>query len=504
MADKLDEFFKKRIVPTEPAVWQGPFPDPYKPLTAQEAAEFEAENKAVISRMKSPSALESSKPIQVGVKVKEVARPVEPEVQAVADVSKKLTDQDIQDLKRAMGVASPMAEVSTSESVQMPVQPTAKDIDLKAIREKVEAEGPKLSMTDALLGLIPVGIDVLTGGYGAPLEGAGQYYLGKVKENEARKQKLEDFLLETEKARAVAGAKKAADSKVTRRFQAINIVDPNTLQSIKANYDTTTGKYSLPDGTPLDAAKIRTAYAVIPEESDRRVDYRPRLDPETGLYSRIEGGKMVPLESQQGELNPKQQKDLQAVTSKFISSDAYKKPAETLRIAGSIDELVQTALSGNPTAANIAIKEIAKLAEGGGKLSDSDVALAQGSPSFKAKAKRFANLQATDLPLTPSELQDLQEIAAVMSRNSRRKLKESLSSLEESYVKNYGGKRGAVSSAMSAYVPSLYNETPVQPRREMPVKPQAKKSPVSSASKYKNAPSGMTFEEFKAWKAANE
>ena len=211
MAETLDEFFKKRIVNAEPVEWKGPFPDPYKSLSPEESQSFEAENAKVLA--KSKPTLVADKPINVETKVKEVAQPVKPEVAAVAAASPKVTPEMLDQIRASLAQPA-LAEVSSSETLPPQAAVAPEKIDLKAIREQVEQEGPQLGLTDALLGLIPVGVDAMTGGYGGGLDVGAKYYTERAKDNEKRKQTLEDFLLKSAQARSIAGAKKSASAKL--------------------------------------------------------------------------------------------------------------------------------------------------------------------------------------------------------------------------------------------------------------------------------------------------
>ncbi len=459
---KLEDFFNERMVNAAPVEWKGPFPDPYKELSPEEAAAFEAENAKVLNRKRDVAPIKS-KVIQNPYEVKTVAQPVKPELQAVAESSKKVMPEDLASIKQGLIRGMAPAEVPTSKSLPARVSPTG-NIDLKAIRDQVAREGEKTDWTDLLLGLIPVGIDAMTGGYGAALPGASKYYLDTVKDNKDRNRKLENFLLDIEKSRAIASAKSKAGDK---SFQSVNIVDPDTQEVIKANFDKNTGKYYSPSGRPLDSEKIRAGYSVIPEEWTRRsdislknkkiaADYTPRLDPETGLISRATSEGMAPIGQQKGKLNPKQEKDLTQLTDKFITTDAYKKPAATLSSVSGVEKLLTQANDfKNASAANFARKELAKMAEGAGRLSDQDVEMVGGSPSLKAKIKRFTNLQNTGVPLTDIDIAELREVASILAKDAKRKLSESIGRLDKTYVKEYGGIKGSVVNKMGAYTPGM-------------------------------------------------
>jgi hypothetical protein len=113
-------------------------------------------------------------------------------------------------------------------------------------------------------------------------------------------------------------------------------------------------------------------------------------------------------------------------------------------------------MANNPASMAFARRELAKMAEGGGKLSDQDVASVGGSNSIRAEAKRFANLQRSDMPLTRNEVIRLREIARVLRDDAQNKLRSSISGLEQSFVQK-GGVPGAVQTAVSPLIPGLYS-----------------------------------------------
>ncbi len=211
MAETLDQFFKKRIEKDNAPLM---LDEQYLPQGTVTFDNVDPKNAVPIKGYINPQGKAEAKipGMQVGG-VKSAAKPVSDETAKVAAETPPITEDKVENLRKMLGMTNPVSAVSYSETI--PSQPVESNkIDLKAIRDQVEAEGPKTNWSDLLVGLIPAAVDVATGGYGQPSAISGEYLLGKVKENEARKNKLEDFLLQTEKARAVAGAKKSASAKL--------------------------------------------------------------------------------------------------------------------------------------------------------------------------------------------------------------------------------------------------------------------------------------------------
>jgi len=448
-APTLDKFFAERT----PKVAQAP------------AGKYNMFGRDFLDKSKISSAPEETP------KVKEVVAPITPELRAVASESPKVSPERLAEIRAKLQMSPETMEMPVQQDVQntAPVA-TSNLIDVRKVQRQAEELAPRASNTDLAMGLIPAAIDVLSGGYGEGMDISGKYLLGKAGELDKRKYSLEDKLMDIEKARAIAGAK---GSKGSKNFQTVNIVDETDGSVVKANFDKDTGKYYSPDGKPLNSDKIRAGYAVIPEEFDRRgevslknaktkADYTPRLDPETGLYSRASESGMTPIGQQKAKLNPKQEKDLTQLTDKFISSDTFKKPAAALSVASNIDSLLDAANSGNASAANSARVQMARMSGDVGALSDTDIERTGGSPSIKAKIKRFTNLQNTGVPLTAADIEELKEIARIYEANARSKLGGAVESLDKTYVSEYGGVGGSVKSKLDAYIPKGSMSKPSQ------------------------------------------
>jgi hypothetical protein len=364
----------------------------------------------------------------------------------------KVPEQKVEEIKQ---------EYTTNPEIKQ------RSIDMESIRNDASKLVKPVSNTDLMLGLIPLATSALAGGQlGEGVDVAGSYYGDLAKNNTKRQESLEDKLLALELARS---KKNADNSKGSKRYQSISSVDPETKQALLGSYDTFTGNYLDNKGQPLSADKVRRAFAVLPEESDRRLGVKTdvkksldeyfvkgaRISPETGLVMAPKAGKFEPVQEATGILNPKQEKDLTSLTSKFITTDLYKKTAQTLASAGNVKKLIAEANNDdNAAAANSARVQIARMAGEVGALSDSDIERAGGSSSIKERAKRFAKLQKTGVPISDRDIYELQNIALVYEKAARMKLQSAVGSLEEDFVKNYNGVPGAVARKMQAYIPN--------------------------------------------------
>lgn len=342
-------------------------------------------------------------------------------------------------------------------------------IDAEAIKRDARTLNPGISGTEMALGAIPVAMSMLMGGNGAGAEVAAPYMTDLAKDDKKRTQNLEDKLIDMELKRR---AKKLEDeSKSTglgkKRFQPVSLVDEGNGETIVATFDSFTGKYLDGAGQELQG-NFRKGFALNAEARDKkllkedvaqrgRIDYRPRTNPQTGELERInQNNQFEPVGGPQGDrLNVKQEAELEKLVGTFKTTDIYKKNVQSLDQAMNVDSLLSAANSGNATAANTAKIGLARMAGEVGALSDTDVERSGGSQSLKEKAKRLANLERSRVPLTPMDINELKQIAKIYANNANRKLQEAIGNMETNYVKNFGGKPGAVETYMRSLYPTL-------------------------------------------------
>lgn len=349
--------------------------------------------------------------------------------------------------------------------VQKPAQEsyvsTSDLLDMGKIKSQAEMLSPsKTSMSDLLANLTPLAVEAIFGGNeaGGVSSGiAGESILGDLGQKQKRRQTLEDKLMELKK---IGAGKKGGG------LQMKSLINKDTQEKVIGMFDPS-GILTDLNGTPLDATKYAVASGLTQPEFKERQQIQTkeqitrtrelgrdlRTDPTTGLLGRWEEGRFSPVQVPSGSLSPIQKKDLDGVVNKFISSDSFKKPLATLQAASNVESLLQDAMSGNPVSAEVARSEIAKMAEGGGKLTDQDVARVGGDQSIKAIAKRFANLQKTGMSLTPKDLEDLRKLADTLYKVNRLKMMEGVRGQEKAFLQK-GGVSGAVQTAILPYIPA--------------------------------------------------
>jgi hypothetical protein len=344
-------------------------------------------------------------------------------------------------------------------SINMPDFSKEKDLSLS---DKAEKMLPERTWKDYLPYLTPLLVEGLMGTNADAAGIAGTALMGAESDRIKRKQSLEDKLLEMDKAKL---SRKMASVK----FQPKSLRDKTTGESLIGSYDPTTDTMYV-GGKPVDTSKYELAPGLSRQEFTARSEITQqrqqelgdyfgrgvRLDPESGLLARVINGKLVPIQVQQGQLNPKQQKDLRSIITNFKTTDVYKKNADTLRFTGTLKGLIE---EQNPISIEMARSELAKAAEGGGRLTQEDVDRLGGSKAIKDQAKRFANLQKTGKGATPKDIYFMMRVADVLEGTARKNLSQSVIGMERDFVENYGGIAGAVQTAFNPYAPQLPQNT---------------------------------------------
>lgn len=332
--------------------------------------------------------------------------------------------------------------------------------ELDSIPDQAEKMLPKRDWTDMLPYLVPLAVGALSGDtFGASSGIAGEQLLKGEGERVKRKQSLEDQLMAMQKA-------KISKKNTAVKYQLKPLRDKVTGESFMGRYDNTTDTMTVA-GVPVDTSRYELAPGLSTPEFQKRQGIMEQnkkelgvyfgkgkfVNAENGLVSTIKNGKVVPLQVQENQLDPKQQKDLTNIVKDFKASDAYKKPLAALQDAVAADSLLLAANSGNPIAANAARTKLARMSGEVGALSDTDLAAYGGSPALKSRAKRFANLQKTTVPLTKPEIAQLQEIVNIFEKSARMNMNNSVSGLEADFLQ-MGGVPGAVQTKMSPFIPS--------------------------------------------------
>lgn len=312
--------------------------------------------------------------------------------------------------------------------------------------KKQPIDGPGFPWDRLLVGATPLLTGLLTGN---PLEGVNEsakYFTETEKDLSKRQLDLDSKLAELKAKRELAG------SGGEKRFTAQNVVVelPGQLpMNVKASHDTYTGQYFYPDNTPIPGKYIRSGYAVNPEEFDRRLDntFDHKLrhadavgqgaydSPTTKLRSVVRNGKEITIEGQDvGTLNPKQQADREKLTAQFKQNPII---AKVTPVAIQAKQLVDLLSSGNPVAQKAARTALARMSLEVGNLNQMEQEVYNGSPSVMAQIKRFMNLQVTDEPLTPPEIEGLLQVARFYTDASKDLIRRAVKETHDVGTRDY-------------------------------------------------------------------
>lgn len=308
--------------------------------------------------------------------------------------------------------------VKESVSMKMPIVP--------------QVEGPSV-WERAMVGATPLLVGLLTGNKMEGAQVAANHLVKDEGDLVKRGRDLNSKLAELAMKRELAGE----GGKRRYTSQTIAVEDnasPGGVANIKATFDTFTGKYFTPDGAEIPSNFIRSGYSVNPEEYDRRkmvaskvkrsdADYLgtgTRIDPTTGQLGIVRNGVISPVEGQEtGKLNVRQQEERNKLAGEFRQNPIVKRVMPVLSTSQSLQSLLT---SGKPVSQKAAQTLLARMSGEVGNLNMMEQQLYMGSPSLNESAKRWLNLQATDKPLQPHEVEELIAIATHYTASSKQML----------------------------------------------------------------------------------
>ena len=397
--------------------------------------------------------------------VKTTSMPAKKQVSAPLDVVGQFSP-------KPAAVVPPPADVPVSPRVQelknmfAPQQvvtetPIARSdlIDANKVRSQADSMMPETGVADWLPALAPLAVEALFGGGkagGVSYGISSKNLLDGVSERNKRRNSLEDKLMEIEKSRAIASAKSGAGTK--GMFQSKNVFDKETGKTYFINYNTGTAAWTYPDGTPVPSQKLRTGFAVVPEEFNRREDYKSdvkrsdadylgsntKINPQTGELEVIRDGKSTPIVTGQTpqEFNKKQQGDVKEMVSDFTKSPAYAESVNSLSIAPTVTSLLDAAQrSNNPNsvAGNSVMLTMIRQAQKTGPVSDKDAQSMGGTQQLGESIDRLSQkLVGQGGPLTIRDIQELREISEIYRKRSQTLLSEHYGQSKKSYGKRFG------------------------------------------------------------------
>jgi hypothetical protein len=353
---------------------------------------------------------------------------------------------------------------STQPVVEQPQQPTYTPpvatsdlVDMEKIRGQVDGMMPERGMSDWLSVLAPLATEAIFGGGkagGVSYGIAGKAATDIVGKDEAKRSKLEDKLMDIERARAIAGAKAGKSG----TFSPIKMQDPETGHSIIAAQSRIDGSVSLPDGTKVPGNYIRAAGVSGSAEFDRKIekgagirkeegDYfgkNTRVNPQTGELEIIRNGASTPVITGQPkqEFNKKQQGDVAEMVTDFTKSPAYAESVNSLSIAPTVTSLLDAAQrtnNPNSVAGKSVMLTMIRQAQKTGPVSDKDAASMGGTEQLAESLDRLEQkLMGQGGSITIRDIQELREISEIYRKRSQSLLADHYSQSSEAYKKRFG------------------------------------------------------------------
>jgi hypothetical protein len=118
-----------------------------------------------------------------------------------------------------------------------------------------------------------------------------------------------------------------------------------------------------------------------------------------------------------------QNKALDGMIDNFTKQPDIKPLIETRNKINEIQAIDDSKLSDSSVGFNLMKKGLARLAEGGGKLTDQDYEIIQGSPDVKTRTRRYIESASTGKPL-PEDVAIVREAAKVLGNAASRRLQE--------------------------------------------------------------------------------
>ena len=343
--------------------------------------------------------------------------------------------------------------------IEQPRQPTYTPpvatsdlVDMEKIRGQVDGMMPERGMSDWLSVLAPLATEAVFGkgqAGGVSYGIAGKAATDIVGKDETRRNKLEDKLMEIEKARAKG---------LSKQFQSKNVFDKESGKTYFINYDTSTGHYTYPNGSLIPQEKLRTGFAIVPEEATRRAEEKSKfkredadylgtntkVNPQTGELEVIRNGASTPIITGQPkqEFNKKQQVDVEEMVTDFTKSPAYAESVNSLSIAPTVTSLLDAAQrtnNPNSVAGKSVMLTMIRQAQKTGPVSDKDAASMGGTEQLAESLDRLeGKLMGQGGSITIRDIQELREISEIYRKRSQSLLSDHYSQSSKAYKKRFG------------------------------------------------------------------
>jgi hypothetical protein len=309
------------------------------------------------------------------VKPTEAAKPLSDEISSTAASAPKLGDSKAQELINKYNISRILETNKVSP-----------DILNAPIDTKAEAE--PMTWGQAALGLIPVGIDIATGGRGSALPVASNYYKSELATNQAKKTRLEDRLLELEKARQLAAIKYAGKGTKTPNLE---------LKEVDVNGD--------PIFVPEQQAIGQKSWKKISEKKPEEMSWKEKQEYLYGLKGKLEKGK----------LDAKAKSEITKYeNAEFRAWEDTKTTQDTKKMSAAYKNLVSVDPNKKEPMAQLAIVfDFMRTLDPDSTVREGEQALVFGAKSIRDVLSNIQDLITKEQKLTPEQVRGIQKFAAM-------------------------------------------------------------------------------------------
>jgi hypothetical protein len=364
------ESLRRSLASQEPNSW------------SEELGYYYSPQKSYAGEAQLPLTPRNEKPIDItGTTKTEVAKPMSDDVAATASASAPIDDTKIQEL---------MQKYNVMKQLQQPQQmPSNLSSPIST-----EVKPAPMSLSTALLGLLPVGVDVATGGRGAGLKVAGKYWEDETAKIEANKKSLEKSLMELEKARQIASMKYAAKGAGKSNLE---------LKEVDVNGE--------PIFIPEEAAIGEKAWKK-PAKGTTPKDFEAELNQFKAKQEFLYGLKK---DLQKGELDDKKKTDIAKLEDALSRDWTKDKITTTTReMSAAYKQLVSIdPYAKDPMKDLGVVFNYMKFLDPASTVRESEQALVLGAKTYGDFISNMQDILTRKIKLTPSQIKNIQKFVAM-------------------------------------------------------------------------------------------
>jgi hypothetical protein len=309
------------------------------------------------------------------------AKPMSDEVQLAAKQSAPVDDSKIQELIQKYNITKQLQQPQ-----QMP-SALSTPIDTKAQREP-------MSLSTALMGLIPVGVDVATGGTGAGLKVAGNYWAEENAKADANKKSLEQSLRELEKARQIASMKYGAKNAGKSNLE---------LQKVDINGE----PIFMPEEVAIgQKAWEKPAKGTTPKDFAAELEqYKKKNEFLYGLKNKLK----------KGEMDDKKKTDIakleDSLSAKWGQSETTK---TTKKMSAAYNQLINIdPFAKDPMKDLVVVFDFMRFLDPNSTVRESEQGLVLGARTYGDFLNNFQDLISRKVKLTPAQIKGIQKFVAM-------------------------------------------------------------------------------------------